>query len=122
MAKHVCLVICLITYQGMMLVDKNEEISFQKSPWNALCKNGILFKIPLFQNQFSRRIFQSSTKTASFCTVNSLSMLKRSLGYTINKFGRFYRVPEKIVIFEKMKNYKILAVDLSSDCFIKNFF
>ena len=46
-------------------------------------------------------------------------MLQRSLGYTINKFGRFYRVLEKIVIFKKMKNYKILAVKLSSDCFIK---
>ena len=32
----------------MMLVDKNEVVPFQISPWNALCKKGILFKIPLF--------------------------------------------------------------------------
>ena len=31
-------------------------------------------------------------------------MLQRSLGYTINKFGRFYRVPEKTRHFQKMKN------------------
>ena len=49
-------------------------------------------------------------------------MLQKSLGYAINKFGKFYRVPEKIVIFKKIKNYKIWAMNLSSDCFIKNFY
>ena len=49
-------------------------------------------------------------------------MLQKSLGYAFNKFGRFYRVPEKIVIFKKIKNYKIWAMNLSSNCFNKNFF
>ena len=31
-----------------MLNDKNKVFPFQKSPWNAYCKNGILLKIPLF--------------------------------------------------------------------------
>ena len=105
-----------------MLVDKIEKIPFQKSPWNASCKNGILLKIPLFQNQILRRFFNQAPQQHYFCTINSLLMLQRSLGYIINKFRRFYRVPEKIVIFKKMKNYKILAVNLSSDCFTKNSF
>ena len=49
-------------------------------------------------------------------------MLQKSLDYAIDKFGRFYKVPEKIVIFKKLKNYKIWAMNLSSNCFIKNFF
>ena len=49
-------------------------------------------------------------------------MLQKSLGYAINKFGRFYRVPEKVVIFKKIKKYKIWAMNLSSHCFIKNIF
>ena len=47
-----------------MLVDENEVIPFQKSPLNALCKNGILLKVPLFQNQILRLIFQTNTTTA----------------------------------------------------------
>ena len=46
-------------------------------------------------------------------------MLQKSLGFAIKKFRRFYRVPEKIVIFKKIKNYKL---NLSSDCFVKDFF
>ena len=49
-------------------------------------------------------------------------MLQKSLGYAINKFGKFYRVPEKIVIYKKIKNYKISAMKLSSNWFIQNFF
>ena len=32
----------------LMLVNKSEVTPFKKFPWNALCKNGILFKIPPF--------------------------------------------------------------------------
>ena len=49
-------------------------------------------------------------------------MLQKLLGYAINKFRRFYRVPEKIVIFKKIKNYKIWAMNLSSKCFTKKLF
>ena len=91
----------------MMLDNKNEVIPFQKSAWNALSKNGILLKIPLFQNQILRGCFNQAPQQHHFCTVNGLSMLQKSLDYAINKFGRFYRVPEKIVIFKKIKNYKI---------------
>ena len=38
-------------------------------------------------------------------------MLQKSLGYVINKFRWFYRVPEKILIFKKIKNNKIWAMD-----------
>ena len=49
-------------------------------------------------------------------------MLQKSLGNASNKFRRFYRVPEKIVVFKKIENYKIWAMNLSSDCFIKKKF
>ena len=49
-----------------MVLDQNEVSLFQKSPWNALCKNGILLKIALFQNQILRRFFQPNTTTPSF--------------------------------------------------------
>ena len=49
-------------------------------------------------------------------------MLQRALGNAINKLRRFYRVPEKIVIFKKIKNNENWAMNLSSNCFIKNFF
>ena len=50
-------------------------------------------------------------------------MLQKSLSYSIKKFLRFYRVQEKKnVILKKIKNYKIWGMDLSSDCFVKNFF
>ena len=49
-------------------------------------------------------------------------MLQKSLGYAIKKFQRFYRVPEKIVIFKKIEIYKIWAMNLISYCFVKNFF
>ena len=91
-----------------MFLDKNEVSLFQKSPWNALCKNGILLKIPLFSKPNFKKIFFNQTpQHRHFCTFNSLLMLQKSLGYPIRKFGRFYKVPEKIVIFKKFKNYKI---------------
>ena len=88
-----------------MLVDKNEEVPFQKSPWKDLCKNGFLLKIPIF-SQPNFRMNISIKHHNSICTVNSLLMLQKPLGNTINKFGRFYRVPEKIIIFKKIKNDK----------------
>ena len=53
-----------------MLVNKNEVIPFQKSSWNALCKNGILLKYPLFQNQILKGCFNQATQQHNFCTVN----------------------------------------------------
>ena len=87
----------------MIVVNKTEVVSFQKSPWNALCKNGILFKIPLFSEDVSIKHHNS------FISVQSIAFLtlQKSLGYAIDKFGRFYRLTEKIVIFKKIKNYKI---------------
>ena len=49
-------------------------------------------------------------------------MLQKSLDYAIDKFRRFYSVPEKIAIFKKIKSYKIWDMNLSSDCFVKNCF
>ena len=50
----------------MMFVNKNELIPFQKSPRNTLCNNEILLKIHLFSKPNFKRMFQSSTTTASF--------------------------------------------------------
>ena len=92
----------------IMVVDKNEIIPFQKSPWNALCKNGISLKYQFFYSKpnFKTNFFNQALPQHHFCTVNSLLMLQKSLGYAINKFGRFDRVAEKIVIFNKIKNFK----------------
>ena len=79
-----------------MFLDQNEVSLFQKSPLNPLCKNGILLKIPLFSKPNFKAIF----------------LIKHHK--TV--------IPEKVVIFKKIKNYKILAMNLSSDCFVKNFF
>ena len=49
-------------------------------------------------------------------------MLQKSLGYASNKFRRFYRVPEEVAIFKKIKKYKMWAMNLSSDCLVKPFF
>ena len=49
-------------------------------------------------------------------------MLQKSLSYAFKKFQRFYKVPEKIIRYKKIKNYKIWAMNLDSDCFVKNFF
>ena len=101
-----------------MLVDRNEAISLQKCPWNALCKNTPFFKI-----KFLGEFFNQAPQQHNFCTVKSLLMLQNSLGYAINKLEIFYRVPEKIVIFEKIKeNIKKRFMNISSDCFfIQNF-
>ena len=42
-AKHVCPVISLVTF-----LEENDVIPFQKSRWNALCKNRTLLKKYLF--------------------------------------------------------------------------
>ena len=80
-----------------MLVNKNEVVPFQKTPWNALCKNGILLKIPLFSKPKLRGCFNQELQQHHFCIVNSLLMLQMSLGYALNKFRRFYRIPEKVI-------------------------
>ena len=70
----------------MMLVNENEVIPFKKSPWNSLCKNGIVKKYPSFQKQILRGCFNQVPQQHHFCKVISLSMLQKSLGYAINKF------------------------------------
>ena len=86
-----------------MLVNKNEVIPFQKSPWVGLCENGVLIKYPFFQNQNLRGCFNQAPQQHHFCTVNSLSVLQKSFGYATNKFRRFYRVPEKLSFSRKLK-------------------
>ena len=49
-------------------------------------------------------------------------MLQKSLGFVVKKSEDSTEFQKKIVIFEKIKNYKIWAMNLSSDCFVKNFF
>ena len=67
-----------------MFLDKNEVSLFQKSPWNVLCKNAILLKIPLFlKPNFKTIFFNQTPQHRHFCTFNSLLMLQKSLGYAI---------------------------------------
>ena len=49
-------------------------------------------------------------------------MLQKSLGYTINKFGRFYRVPEKDVIFKEIKYLQNLSHELKQQLFYQKHF
>ena len=82
-----------------------------------------MLKIPFFQNQILRGCFNQAPQQHHFCTVNSLSMLQESLGYAINKFDRFYRVPEKkIVIFKKIKKLKNLGHELEQQLFYQKLF
>ena len=56
-----------IGYQSrMVFLDENEVIAFQKYPWNALFKNGILLKYPYFKTKLQTICFQSNTTTQSF--------------------------------------------------------
>ena len=48
-------------------------------------------------------------------------MLQKSLGYVINKFRRFYRVPEKIVIFKKLK-LQNLSHEIKQQMFYRKLF
>ena len=78
-----------------MLVNRNGIVPFQKSPWNALCKNRILLKIPPFSKPNVKRVIQSSTTAASFLYSQQPLNVAEIIRLAINKFGRFYRVPEK---------------------------
>ena len=49
-------------------------------------------------------------------------MLQKSLGYAINKFGRFYKVPEKIVILKKIKKLQNLSHELKQQLFYQTIF
>ena len=60
-----------------MMILEDEVTPFHISPWNALCKNGILLKnIPFFDQTPQHR---------HFCTSKSLLMFQKSLGYAIKK-------------------------------------
>ena len=90
-----------------MIVDKNKIIPFKKYPWNPLCKNGISLKIPIlskpnFKTNFSIKYYNSIISVQSI-----VFKCAEIISYAINKFGRFYGVTEKIVVFKKIKNYKI---------------
>ena len=71
----------------MMVVEKNEINPFQNSQWNALCKNRISLKIPIFSKPNSKTNISIKHLNSNISgTVNSLLMLQKSLGYAINKF------------------------------------
>ena len=72
-----------------MFLDENGVILFQKSPWNAVCKNGILLKIPLFsKNTLRRFLFNQTAQHHRFCTFNSTLMLQKSLGALLKSSGK----------------------------------
>ena len=91
-----------------MFLDQNEISLFQDSPWNALCKNGILLKIPLFSKaNFKAISFNQTPQHCHFCTFRSLLMSQKSLGYGIKNSEGSTEFQKKIVIFKKNKIYKI---------------
>ena len=49
-------------------------------------------------------------------------MLQKPLDYAINKFGRFYRVPEKIVFFQENKKLQNLSHELKQRLFYQKRF
>ena len=57
-----------------MILDENEVIPFEKSPWNALCKNGILLKIPLFSKPNLKSTF-SIKHHSTIISVHSIALL-----------------------------------------------
>ena len=91
-----------------MILDENEVIPFQKSPWNALCKNGICIlgqvwylivsipdlctliyfvkDTPFFKSKFKDDLFIQTPQHHNLCTFNSPFMFQKSLGYAIKKF------------------------------------
>ena len=54
----------------MMIVDKNVVIPSHISTLNPVCKNGILFKKALFQNQILRQIFNQTHQVHIKCIVS----------------------------------------------------
>ena len=56
----------------MVVLDENEVIPFQKSPWNTLYKNRILLKIPFFQSKFKDDVSNKN---------NSISISEHSLAF-----------------------------------------
>ena len=67
-----------------MFLDQNEVSLFQKPPWNALCKNGILLKIPPFSKpnfkEFSIKhhntVISVDSKAFRCCRNHKVTLLK----------------------------------------------
>ena len=90
-----------------MFLDQNEVSLFQKSTWNALCKNGILLNIPLFSKpNFKAIFFNKTTQDRHFCTFKNLIKLQKSLGYAIKNFEDFSEFKKKSSFSRKLKNTK----------------
>ena len=80
----------------MMILDENEVIPFQKSPWNVLCKKLNFVKdTPFFKTKFKDNFFQSNT-TAPFSEIIRLRCLKNP---------KILQSSRKILNFQE--NYKI---------------
>ena len=73
----------------MMFLDKNEVIPFQKCPWNALCKNGILLKISLFSKPNLKTSFSIKHLNTFICTLNSLLNKIRAMNLSRDCFVNF---------------------------------
>ena len=61
---------------------------------------------PFFKTKFEDNFCNQTSHHHHFCTFNRPLMLQKSLGYAIKQFQRFYRVPEKIVIFKKITKFE----------------
>ena len=87
-----------------MILDENEVIPFQKSPWKALCKNGILLKILLFfKTKFKDDFFNQTPQHHHFCAFNSPFIFQESLGYPILKIKDSTEFQKKSSFSGKLK-------------------
>ena len=98
----------------MTFLNKNEVIPFQNTDYlNKIPKGiysyfpGVYVKMefcenyPIFKTKFKDNSFDQTPQQHHFCAFDSLLMLQKSLGYAIDKFRRFYRVPEKNCHFQE---------------------
>ena len=108
-----------------MFLDENEVIPFQKTPWNALCKNGILLKIPISSKPNLKTIF--SIKHPTIISVHSIALkCCRNQFHWVTLFKKISKdsaeFQKKIVIFKLIEKLQNLSHALEQRLFCQNFF
>ena len=86
-----------------MILGENEIIPFQKSSWNALCKNGFVKDTPFFKTKFKDDFFNQTPQHHHFGTFNSPLMILKSLGYAIEKSKDSTQFQQKSSFSRKLK-------------------
>ena len=105
--NHLCPVISLVTNQDWCLLIKMKLSLSINLHGTFYVKNGSLLKIPLFSKPNLRRLSNQRQQQHHFCTFNTRVTMQKSFDYPINKFRRFYRVPEISFNFKKIKKMRL---------------